>query len=266
MNKAIRSLAFVCAILFSLSAFASAVIEDSKGEVKDGASANAATAVTKGQRLAAGSTVVTGPKSITTLRFDDGQAVVLNENSEFKVTEYSFSKEDAKKDKFVFELVRGAMRSVTGLLTRRNPQAYALRTPQATIGIRGTDFMVALVNPAFLSVLNGAIDVGNKAGSANFAAGSTATVPSATALPTAIPASSLPASVASSFSQLSSVTITAGAGAAAEAGGAAVGGLTPAAVGIAGAIAAGIAAAAGGDDTTPATPGTTGTTGTTGTQ
>jgi hypothetical protein len=263
MKRAIHSLVVLWSVLFSLSALAAAVVENATGEVKAGPSVQAAAVIATGQRIPAGATVVTGAKSMATLRFDDGQAVVLNENSAFKVAEYSFSKEDPKQDKYVFELLRGAMRSVTGLLTKRNPQAYALRTPQATIGIRGTDFMVALVNPAFMSVLNGAIGVTNQAGSATFAAGSTATVPSATALPTSIPASSLPASVASSFSQLSAVPVSVSAGATgAEPSGAAVGGLTPAALGIAGAIAAGLAGASSSDNPTSGTTGTTGTTGT----
>ena len=260
MKRAIRSLVFVWGVLFSLSVFASAVVESAKGDVKAGPSATAATAVASGQRVQPGSTVVTGAKSMVTLRFDDGQAVVLGENSEFKVTQYAFSKDQPKSDKFVFELLKGAMRSVSGLLTRRNPEAYSLRTPQATIGIRGTDFMVALVNPAFMSVLNGAIGVTNKAGSATFAAGSTATVPSATAPAASIPASSLPASVASSFSQLSAVPVSVSAGATgAEATGAAAGGLTPAAIGVAGAIAAGLVGASSDDNPTSGTTGTTGT-------
>jgi hypothetical protein len=36
--------------------------------------------------------------------------------------------------------------------------------PQATIGIRGADFMVVLVNPAYLPVLRGAVGVTNAAG------------------------------------------------------------------------------------------------------
>jgi hypothetical protein len=150
MKRAIHSLVVVWSVLFSLSVFASPVVENANGDVKAGPSTKAATAVTAGQRVPPGSTVVTGAKSMVTLRFDDGQAVVLGENSEFKVTQYAFSKDQPKSDKFVFELLKGTMRSVSGLLTRRNPEAYSLRTPQATIGIRGTDFMVALVNPAFM--------------------------------------------------------------------------------------------------------------------
>ena len=54
-------------------------------------------------------------------------------------------------------IMKGAMRSVSGLIGARSRNSFALRVPQATIGIRGTDFMVALVNPAYMSVLNGAI-------------------------------------------------------------------------------------------------------------
>lgn len=257
MKKAIRTLALLWGVFFSLAAFASAIIETVSGAVRAGPSVSAATAVTKGQRIQPGSTVVTGPKSLVNLRFDDGQVILLNENSEFKVSEYSFSANEPSKDKFVFDLFRGAMRSVTGLLTRRTPQAYALRVPQATIGIRGSDFMVALVNPAFMSVLSGAIAASNAAGVATFAAGATATVASTTALAVSIPAAALPASVAASFAQMGAISVTAGAAAALEA----VGGLTPATLGVVGAVAAAIAAAIAAEET----PGTTGTTGTTGT-
>jgi len=251
-----RVAAFFVAVLFSLSAFSAALVETASGDVRAGTSAAAAATVRKDQRILPGSVVVTGPKSQAILRFDDGQAMVLSENTEFRVAAYNFVNGEPKKDQFVFELLKGALRSVSGLLSRRNPQAYTLRIPQATIGIRGTDFMVAVVNPAFLSVISGSIGVSNAAGAAAFGAGTTATVASPTALATAIPASALPAPVANTFSQLSSVAVTAGAAQAAEA---ATGGLT---AGTAAAIAAGVAAAAaaasggegpGGTTTTPAT-------------
>ncbi|HSQ03907.1 MAG TPA: FecR family protein [Burkholderiales bacterium] len=222
-----------------------------------------------------GSVVITGPKSLVVLRFDDGHAVALNENAEFKVTQYTYAKDDAAQDKSVIELLKGAMRSITGLIAQRTPAAYELRIPQATIGIRGTDFMVALVNPAYMSVLNGTIAVTNSAGVATFTAGATATVTSATTLATAIPASALPASVATSFSELSSLSIAAGAAGtgtgtaggagggagAAAASGAAAGGLT---IGTISAIAAAIGVAAAVTSSQESSPisGTTGTTGT----
>ena len=164
---------FLCS---SIPGFAAALVESVSGDVKAGVSAAQATALARNQRVETGSVVITGPKSLIVLRFDDGHAVALNENAEFSVTQYTYAKDDAAQDKSVIELLKGAMRSITGLIAQRTPAAYELRIPQTTIGIRGTDFMVALVNPAYMNVLNGAIAVTNSAGVATFTAGATATV------------------------------------------------------------------------------------------
>jgi hypothetical protein len=260
MKQSVRLLAFIAGIFFSLSVFASAVIESVAGDVKAGPSATAAKAVSQGQRIQAGTTVVTGAKSAVILRFEDGQAVALNDNAEFRVAEYSFAKEAPAKDRFSFELLRGAMRAVTAVLTNRNEKAYTLRTASSTIGIRGTDFMVAVVNPTYFSVLAGQISAANAGGAATFAAGSTGFAATAEAVAVAIPASALPAGVATSFSQLSAVTFGAGAGAS-QAVQAASGGMGGLGMGIAAAIAAAVVvvAADNGDDAVPATSGTTGT-------
>jgi hypothetical protein len=267
MKKTIAGMTFVLGMLLSLSAFASAVIESVAGDVKAGPTAAAAKPIAQGQRVQAGSTVVTGVKSAVILRFDDGQAVVLNDNAEFRVLAYSFSKAAPAKDRFSFELLRGAMRSVTAALTNRNQKAYTLRTSASTIGIRGTDFMVAVVNPTYFSVLVGSIEAANAAGSAVFGAGSTGFAATASALAVSIPAAALPASVAASFNQLAAITL--GPAGATQAVQAAAGGVGGVGLGIAAAIAAVIAVtvADSDDDVLPAAAaGTTGTSGTTGTR
>ena len=257
MKQSARLMAFVFGMLISLSAFASAVIESVAGDVRAGPSASAATAVATGQRIQAGQTVVTGTKSVVILRFDDGQAVVLNDHSEFRVAQYAFSKDAPAKDRFSFELLRGAMRSVTALLTNRTERAYTLRTTSSTIGIRGTDFMVAVVNPTYFSVLIGTIEAANAAGATTFAAGSTGFAANAAALPVSIAASALPASVAASFSQLSAVTF--GAAGATQAVQTAPGGMSPLGVGIAAAIGAALVLSVVPDEDDAVTGTTTGT-------
>ncbi len=274
MTTALRLFALVFGFLFSIAAMASAVVETVSGSVRSGASAASASPVTTGQRLDSGTTIVTGPNSRVILRFDDGQAMLLNDDTEFRISDYVFSAQEPAKDRFVFDLLRGAARSVTALLTRRNPNAYALRVPQATIGIRGTDFMVALVNPAFMAITIGEISAVNAAGTASFAAGATATVATATTLAVSIAATALPAAVAASFNQMGSIAISAtgaASGSAAGAGsgagtavGAAAGGITLGTVGIIGAaVAAAVAVTS--DNSTPQQT-TTGTTGSTGTR
>jgi hypothetical protein len=245
-------------LLAASFAFANGVYQSVTGNVTAATGTAAPASVARNQRVVPGTTVTTGPGAQTIILFDDGHTVVLNENTEFRVNQYSFDRDSPQSDNIAMQLFKGAMRSVSGLIASRSQTAFALFAPQATIGIRGTDFMIALVNPAYLSVLQGSIAATNAAGTTAFAAGATATVASSTALAVAIPASALPASVASIFSNLSSIAITAGAGAAS---GAATGGLTAGMV-AAGVAVVGVAAAissSNNDNMTPATGGTGGT-------
>lgn len=224
------------------------------GDVRAVSGAGTPASVAKDQRIIPGTTITTGPGGQAIIRLDDGQAIVLHENTEFRLEQFAFDKDKPQSDNIAMRLVKGAMRSVTGLIASRSRTKFALQTVNATIGVRGTDFMVAEVNPTYLSVTQGAIGATNTAGSVAFGAGATGMVASPTALAVAIPASALPASVASAFSQLGSVTIAVGA---AGATGAAAGGITPAVVGAAAAV-AGIAAAVSSSSNNPAI-GTSGT-------
>jgi hypothetical protein len=238
------------------------------GNVRAGASVAQSAQVQQNQRIVTGNVVTTGPASSAILRFDDGSAIALHENSEFRVTDYAYSPATPANDRSVLELVKGALRSVTGALGQRTPQAYSMRTVTATIGIRGTDFMLALVNPAYMSVLDGAIAATNTAGSVTFAAGTTAVVQTAATLAVAIPAASLPAAVASAFSQLGALPLAAGsAGAGAQGGaggasGAAAGGISGGVIGAAAAIIGIAAAIAAENNDQPVATSGTGTTGT----
>ena len=120
MKNSIRWFVFVGALLFSLTGFAAAVIETATGQVRAGPNAKAATAASAGQRIQTGSVIVTGAKSLATLKFDDGQVAVVHENSEFRVAEYVFVKDQPAKDRFSFELLRGALRLVTATVAPRN--------------------------------------------------------------------------------------------------------------------------------------------------
>jgi len=241
---------------------AAAVVETLIGEAKAGPTLTRTTAIAKDQRIEPGNYIVTGAKSIVVLGFDDGQKMVLNENTQFRITAYRFKQDEPKKDLFSFDLLKGALRSVTSLFARRSPNAYAMRTPQATIGIRGTDFMLYTGSPGFGQVISGSIGASNGGGTGVFGAGSTFSMPGPGVLPFSIPPGSLPPGVANQFGQMGGMSLggpggNAGGPGAPEAaeGGIGVGGAAAAA---AAAIGLGIAAGGGGGD-----GGTTGTTGTT---
>ena len=198
-----RALLVLGALAAAAASHAAATIEALNGDVRAGLSVAAAVPVKAGQTVATGNFVVTGPKSRATLRFTDGSAIALLENSEFRIADYVFSAENRPGDRSRFEFFRGALRAVTAALASRSPDAYSVRTPQATIGIRGTDFMLSVVNPLFFQILNGSISVVNSAGAPVFASGAIGTVAADGTLALTVAPGALPAGVVQAFNQLS---------------------------------------------------------------
>ena len=88
-----------------------------------------------------GDVVTTGGNTYAQIRFTDGGRVTLRPDSQIRIEGYRFEEKEPEKDNFLFALVKGGMRAITGLISKRgNRDAYKLRTPTATVGIRGTDF------------------------------------------------------------------------------------------------------------------------------
>jgi len=269
-----RFLIAIFVLLYSSALMAAAaVVQTASGDVKAAIGSATPVMVTQNSALENGMTVTTGDNSQVVMKFEDGQVVALNANTSFKIDQYHFEQAKPQKSSIIFSLLKGAMRAVTGLIAKNNANAFTLHTPNATIGIRGTDFMAA-TGSLYLQVINGTVSATTSAGTTAFAVGQTGFVASLSALPTAIAAAQLPAAVAASFSQLGSIAM-AGAGAAAggaggatsggaAAGGtaatsAAVGGLsTVAVVGTVAAVAA-VAAIAANDNPTAAAATTTAT-------
>ncbi len=75
--------------------------------------------------------------------------------------------------------------------------------------------MVALVNPAYLSVLQGTVTATNAAGTVAFGAGVIGSIATSATLAAEIPASELPAAAAEAFSNLSAAAVVGAAGGAA---------------------------------------------------
>lgn len=133
-------------LLLGLSAqlaFANGTFQAVSGDVR-AMTTGAAVQVPPNARIAEGTTVTTGPGSRATIRLDDGHAVVLPENSEFKLEAFQFNRATPASNNIAIRLLKGALRSVSGLVGGTNPGGFALRTATATVGIRGTDFNVGL--------------------------------------------------------------------------------------------------------------------------
>lgn len=239
--RSILSVFAVAALLASAQALADAALVNMKGDVRIGNNP-----ALPQQKVISGSTITTGIGAQATLRFDDRQQVVLNENTTFRITDFRYRAAEPRADRAVFDLLRGALRFITGVVGARNQSVVQLRVPQATIGIRGTDFMVALVNPAYVNVLSGAISTTNGGGAVVFGAGSIGQVASASALAVPIPASALPAAASGAFSNLAAAQVAAAvtpAAASSATAGAATGAVAAPTAGVGAAVAVGVGAA-----------------------
>ncbi len=91
----------------------------------------------KGSDLFQGDRIETDSDSSLAMRFTDDSVFNLGENAAMSVDAYEYQ-EDAKKNSFVSSIFKGAFRFVSGLVARARSRAMGVRTPVATIGIRGT--------------------------------------------------------------------------------------------------------------------------------
>lgn len=98
------------------------------------------------------------------LRFTDGAYMSLQPRTEFVVDEYRFAGKEDGGEGVVMRLVKGGMRTITGLIGRTNRQNYRLVTDVATIGIRGTEYSVRYTNSIEVFCAGGSIFVQNEGG------------------------------------------------------------------------------------------------------
>jgi len=101
--------------------------------------------LTFGSPIEARDTLQTGPRSNLQIRLTDESILSMREQSHLRIENYQFSgKGDDASDSAVFSLVKGAFRTVTGLIGRRDHSRYAVQTPSGTIGIRGTMYAASV--------------------------------------------------------------------------------------------------------------------------
>jgi hypothetical protein len=104
--------------------------------------------------LAAQDTVTTQRGSYVRLRFSDGGQITLRPQTALRLDSYHYDTAKPAQDNLVFNLLKGGMRAVSGLIGHRgNPDAYKAQAGVATIGIRGTRYGLLLCNDNCQSLL-----------------------------------------------------------------------------------------------------------------
>jgi hypothetical protein len=130
-----------------------------------------------------GDTVTSERDSYAQIRFTDGAQITLKPTTAVKLTSFKFAEDKPKDDSFVYTLVKGGLRAVTGTVGKRSPESYQMETATATVGIRGTTFSAddclnerendcARLNPGvYVGVSDGEVVVRNGQGELGLAAG-----------------------------------------------------------------------------------------------
>lgn len=159
-------------------------------------------ALTVGDLVNSGDTLLTGAESRLQWRTNDGGLFALRPNSEFKVDDYQYDA-GSKEGRSFFNLAKGGFRTLSGAIGKHNHDSYKVTTPVVTLGIRGTQYAVLLclaggavdaacsgVAPGlYLATIFGAVLLSNGAGSLQVYAGQFAYVGSLSSPPELLPGS-----------------------------------------------------------------------------
>lgn len=171
--------------------------------------------------IESGDTLVTEKNTYALVKFIDNSEITLKPATILVVEQFAFKPDQPDADRASFSLLTGGLRSQSGMLGKRNREKFALKTPVATIGIHGTNFIVQYLNPAagpvapaatapvlpvvptpvatglspgvtqppglYVQVLAGQIYVGNTAGQQNFSAGQFGFTPTSVTAPVVVP-------------------------------------------------------------------------------
>ncbi len=108
----------------------------------------------RGDDLYEGDTVSTSANSNVQIRMLDDAIIWVRPGSQFKIERYRSDQHGAAKNEIALSLLSGTMRQVTGSIGKSAPADYKLSTPNATIGIRGTEFDATFATAHIAAQLN----------------------------------------------------------------------------------------------------------------
>lgn len=133
----------------------------------------------KNAKLQTADEVRTGSPGQAYWGMTDGSRFAIRENSSFRIDNFQ-PKSSERGGTAVYSLLKGAFRTVSGLIGKLKTDTYQVNTPVATMGIRGTDYAAVMKadggkgghpDGLYFHVLKGKISVGNNAGTVEFSEG-----------------------------------------------------------------------------------------------
>ncbi len=128
------------------------------GAVQQSSEAGKTHQIQKGDAVNEGDTLSTGATASAQIKMQDGGFIALRPDSRLKFDKFSFNGQQDGSESSYFSLLKGGFRAVTGLIGQLHKPAYLIKTPTATLGIRGTDhetYVVTANSPLAATVPSG---------------------------------------------------------------------------------------------------------------
>ncbi|MDH5577949.1 MAG: FecR domain-containing protein [Betaproteobacteria bacterium] len=100
-----------------------------------------------GMRIRQSDTLITGADGSAGVTFSDNSLLSTGPNSVLVVEHYAFNS-TTHAGTFDASLKKGTLAVVSGKIVKQSPGAMRVRTPAAVMGVRGTEFLVQVDEPA----------------------------------------------------------------------------------------------------------------------
>jgi hypothetical protein len=104
----------------------------------------AAIPAARGSGIEKNDTVLTTSHGRFKITFVDATTVSITENSKLLIDDFVFSGGGGSKGRLGLKVALGTVRYASGAIAHSNPSGVNIRTPTATIGVRGTDFLMSV--------------------------------------------------------------------------------------------------------------------------
>jgi hypothetical protein len=100
-----------------------------------------------GTELRTSDVIVTGADGSAGITFSDNSLVSVGSDSRFAIDKYAFDT-TTYAGEFQGTLSKGRLAAVSGKMVKQSPESMKIRTPSAIMGVRGTEFVVQVDEPA----------------------------------------------------------------------------------------------------------------------
>ncbi|HEX6632681.1 MAG TPA: FecR family protein [Usitatibacter sp.] len=100
-----------------------------------------------GTAVRAADVIVTGADGAAGITFNDNSLVSVGPSSVFAIDKYAFDT-TTYAGEFQGTLSKGRLAAVSGKMVKQSPESMKIRTPSAIMGVRGTEFVVQVDEPA----------------------------------------------------------------------------------------------------------------------